>query len=198
MRFPTIWYVGPAKAQISLCIHAVWSEPLLLLEYPMTVKLLTEQYLEFLSLKGGCTSECTHVKMPHCWKSRHGSYKVHAILSSSVTSHPVSSTVTLIRLLKYLKLVTTLFLPIKGYMYSKCSFGEVNSQINCRKFCFKMWFPSGYQTWYLPKWTFWLNMVWNLCFISNWGIAKCQTIPDSISPIYCRKFLTSQSDVGLQ
>ena len=37
----------------------------------MTVKLLTEQHLEFLSLKGGCTgsSESIHVKMLHCWKS---------------------------------------------------------------------------------------------------------------------------------
>ena len=29
MRFPTMWYVRPAKTQISLRIHAVWSEPLL-------------------------------------------------------------------------------------------------------------------------------------------------------------------------
>ena len=37
----------------------------------MTVKLLPEQHLEFLSLKGGCTgsSESTLVQMPHCWKS---------------------------------------------------------------------------------------------------------------------------------
>ena len=37
----------------------------------MIVKLLTEHRLEFLSLKGGCrgSSESTHVKMPHCWKS---------------------------------------------------------------------------------------------------------------------------------
>ena len=37
----------------------------------MTVNLLTEYNLEFLSLKGGCTgsSEFTLVKMPHCWKS---------------------------------------------------------------------------------------------------------------------------------
>ena len=37
----------------------------------MTVKLVTEQHLEFLSLNGGCTnsSESTLVKMPHCWKS---------------------------------------------------------------------------------------------------------------------------------
>ena len=37
----------------------------------MSVKLLTELHLKYLSLKGGCTgsSESTHVKMPHCWKS---------------------------------------------------------------------------------------------------------------------------------
>ena len=37
----------------------------------MIVKLLTVHYLEFLSLKGGCrgSSESTHVKMPHFWKS---------------------------------------------------------------------------------------------------------------------------------
>ena len=37
----------------------------------MIAKLLAEHHLEFLSLKGGCrgSSESTHVKMPHCWKS---------------------------------------------------------------------------------------------------------------------------------
>ena len=37
----------------------------------MIVKLLTEHHLEFQNLKGGCrgSSESTHVKMPHCWKS---------------------------------------------------------------------------------------------------------------------------------
>ena len=37
----------------------------------MIVHLLTEQHLEFLSLKGGCRGsyESTHVKMSHCWKS---------------------------------------------------------------------------------------------------------------------------------
>ena len=37
----------------------------------MSVKPLTEQHLEFLSLKEGYTgsSESTHIKMPHCWKS---------------------------------------------------------------------------------------------------------------------------------
>ena len=34
----------------------------------MTVKLLTEHHLEFLSFKGGCrgSPESTHIKMPHC------------------------------------------------------------------------------------------------------------------------------------
>ena len=38
----------------------------------MTVKLLAEHHLEFLSSKGGCTgwSESTLVKMSHCCKSR--------------------------------------------------------------------------------------------------------------------------------
>ena len=37
----------------------------------MSVKLLIEHHLEFLSLKGGCTGsfESTRVKTPHCWKS---------------------------------------------------------------------------------------------------------------------------------
>ena len=37
----------------------------------MSVNLLTEHNLEFLSLKGSCrgSSESTHVKMPHCWES---------------------------------------------------------------------------------------------------------------------------------
>ena len=36
----------------------------------MSVKLLTEYYLVFLSLQGGsiCWSDSTRVKMPHCWK----------------------------------------------------------------------------------------------------------------------------------
>ena len=37
----------------------------------MSVKLLTEHHMEFLSLKGGCrgSSESTLVKMPYCWIS---------------------------------------------------------------------------------------------------------------------------------
>ena len=37
----------------------------------MSIQLLTEHHLEFLSAKGVCTglSVYTLVKMPHCWKS---------------------------------------------------------------------------------------------------------------------------------
>ena len=56
------WACEYAQSDQSLCQ---------LLEYSMTVKLLTKHHLEFLSLKGGCTcsSESTLVKMPHCWNS---------------------------------------------------------------------------------------------------------------------------------
>ena len=69
-KFPTMWYMRPAKAKTSLRIRIVWSEPLRV-DYSMTVKLLTKHHLEFLSLKGGytCSSESTLVKVPQCWKS---------------------------------------------------------------------------------------------------------------------------------
>ena len=55
----------------------------------MTVKLLTEHHLEFLSLKGGCTgsSESTLIKMPHCWKSHvtaHVMILLNAIMFSNL------------------------------------------------------------------------------------------------------------------
>ena len=45
----------------------------------MTVKLLTEPHLEFLSFKGGCTgsSESTLVKMQYCWKSHVAAHTVN-------------------------------------------------------------------------------------------------------------------------
>ena len=45
----------------------------------MSAKLLTEQYMEFLSLTGCCTgwSESTLVKMPHCWESHVTAHTVH-------------------------------------------------------------------------------------------------------------------------
>ena len=52
----------------------------------MIVKLLTEHHLEFPSFKGGCTGqfESTHVKMPHCWKSR-VTAKIKTLLISMAT-----------------------------------------------------------------------------------------------------------------
>ena len=52
----------------------------------MSVKLLTEHHLEFLSFNGGCTglSESTHVKMPHCWKS-HAAAEIPGRVAQSVT-----------------------------------------------------------------------------------------------------------------
>ena len=70
MRFPTMWYVCTEKPQISLRMRAVCSLPLLSLEYSMSVKLLTEHHLEFLSLKGGCTCQNATLLDITC----HGSY----------------------------------------------------------------------------------------------------------------------------
>ena len=57
----------------SACSYAQSDQSLCLsLEYLISVKLLAEHHLEFLSLKGSYTgsSEYTLVKMSHCWKSR--------------------------------------------------------------------------------------------------------------------------------
>ena len=58
MIFPTIWFVRPTKAQTSLRQSLCLS-----IEYYISVKLLTEHQLEFLSLKGDSTgsSEFIHV-----------------------------------------------------------------------------------------------------------------------------------------
>ena len=60
----------------SACAYAQTDQSLCLsLEYFITLGLLTEHHLEFLSLKGGGTGSSEsihvkiHVKMPHCWKS---------------------------------------------------------------------------------------------------------------------------------
>ena len=55
----------------------------------MIVKLLTEHYLEFLSLKGGCpgSSESTLVKMPNCWKSHALAQKVGEVCAYNKTLH---------------------------------------------------------------------------------------------------------------
>ena len=52
----------------------------------MSVKLLTEHSLEFLSLKEGCTgsSESTLAKMPHCWKSHVAAHMSPGAMTSKV------------------------------------------------------------------------------------------------------------------
>ena len=57
MRFSTMW-----QTDQSLCLS---------LNFYISVKLLIELNLVFLSITGGCTgsSESTLVKMAHCWKS---------------------------------------------------------------------------------------------------------------------------------
>ena len=63
----------------------------------MIVKLLTEHNLEFLSLKGGYrgSSEFTHVKMPHCWKSHVTAQIWQPLIYCSnyfqAHSHPITS-----------------------------------------------------------------------------------------------------------
>ena len=66
MGFRSMWYVQPAKPQAQSDQRLCQS-----LEYSMSVKVLTEYHLEFLSLKGCYTgsSESTLVKMSNCWKS---------------------------------------------------------------------------------------------------------------------------------
>ena len=55
-------------------------------EYSITVKLLTEQHLELLSLTGGCrgSSESKLVKMPNCLKSH---VAAHLLTLSRLESH---------------------------------------------------------------------------------------------------------------
>ena len=115
-RFPKMWYVRPAKAQTSLRIRTDWSEPLLSLKYSMTVKLLTEHHLEFLSLKGGWTgsSESTLVKMPHYWKSH-------------VTAQLLSFLVMLISTNALLLLITRVLIYVFVISFSETSFPQTHS-----------------------------------------------------------------------
>ena len=61
----------------------------------MIVKLLTEHHLECLSLKGGCrgSSESTHVKISHCWKS-HALAHVH-VPAPIIFCHRTNATASL-------------------------------------------------------------------------------------------------------
>ena len=69
----------------------------------MSVKLLTEHHLKFLSLKGGCTgsSESTLVKMPHCWKS----HATAQIFNTGFHNDSVSETIELRQRMRKNKLI---------------------------------------------------------------------------------------------
>ena len=60
----------------------------------MNVKLLTEDNLELLSLKGGCicSSESTLIKMPHCWQSH---VAAHLDLSANVRNQATDAMMSL-------------------------------------------------------------------------------------------------------
>ena len=69
----------------------------------MIVKLLTEHYLEFLSLKAGCrgSSESTYVKMPHCWKFHALAHLIRSQFTSSIPNISGLSWLSNMRLDKY-------------------------------------------------------------------------------------------------
>ena len=74
ISFDTICKIIEPWHEISnnvVCATSKGSNQSARIEYFMSVKLLTEHHLEFLSLKESCTgsSESTLIKMPHCWKS---------------------------------------------------------------------------------------------------------------------------------
>ena len=85
MRFPKMLY--DQQSRRPACAYVQSDQSLcLLLEYFMTVKLLTTQHLEFLSLKGGFTglSKSTFVKMPHWWKLHVTAQSLSALSSAYV------------------------------------------------------------------------------------------------------------------
>ena len=62
----------------------------------MTVKLLTEHNLEFLSLKGCCTgsSESMLAKMSHCWKSYDAAQILFNFLHTEINDNIPSNNVS--------------------------------------------------------------------------------------------------------
>ena len=97
IRFPTIRYVRPAKPQINLRIRAVWSEPLIVAWVFYDCYATDWTPFGVSSLKGCCrgSSESTHVKMPHCWKSHDTAQIWYPLIYCSTYfqahSHPIIS-----------------------------------------------------------------------------------------------------------
>ena len=89
MRFPTMWYVQQAKAQTSMRIPTVWSEPLLVTWIFYEVSYWINS-IWFHFLKGGCTGSHVpiRVKMPHCWKSH---VAAHILKAEEMTGDSLST-----------------------------------------------------------------------------------------------------------
>ena len=98
-----------AQSDQSLCLSH---------EYSMSVKLLTEHHLEFLSLKGSYKgpSESTLVKMPHCWKS-HVTAHLNIFGGSKLVIYDEHI------LIRYLSNVSRLFPPASVSSETKSSLG---------------------------------------------------------------------------
>ena len=89
----------------------------------MIVKLMTEHHLEFLSLKGGCrgSSESTHVKMPHCWKSHATARIIHVLAWSFKLVQQVEEDeefVLKLKMILVLKKATSLWGQANGWRHS--------------------------------------------------------------------------------
>ena len=69
MRFPTPWYVRPAKAQNSLCICTVWSDILLVARifYDCWKSYVVAQFL--LQVKTSITNTCSRMTWWLKWKN---------------------------------------------------------------------------------------------------------------------------------
>ena len=87
----------------------------------MPVKLLTEQHLEFLSSKGGCTdlSESTLVKMSHCWKSH-------------VAAHMTAGMLLNVLAILVKKIVIFIHIKISVYCIGTCMVGGKVVQLSER------------------------------------------------------------------
>ena len=80
MSFPTMWHVTQQRLR-SACAYAQSDQSLFLsIEYSMIIKLLTEQNVAFLSLKGDCTGSAEYATLLET--SCHGSYECRLLLYS--------------------------------------------------------------------------------------------------------------------
>ena len=121
MRFPTMWYVRPAKPQISLRSGVVWSEPLLIacifyeykvtdwtsfgisklsrrLHRPVGVYACQNATLLEITCRGSYSSNRTYLyKHPLAHSTRRGSVQLYLFVSTSAYSGLMEVTVLMFR-----------------------------------------------------------------------------------------------------